>query len=461
MNTRLIAAVILGSFVLAGCGGGSSDTARDEADMQVADAQQERIDELEEDLADAQEQARLAQAAREREQAAKEREQAEKERLEKEAEEATARARAAESSTALAALVAEAEAGSADPTVNPKYRAPTAISNTTGVTFSPGTGAAAGRWYRTTFSNRGALYEDDIVVYSDAGAPKPVPIMEQYGDFSPVEDTNRLSIEINNTAHQNLISSSSFPTGGRTAEIELTVDTDDPPNTPDQSRQISGRFDGASGYFQCENANDACSVRHTGRGYVLEGGTWKFYTSKSSTVQDPDDNFMHFGWWKRKTVADGMFSYRTFNLVHGVTATEGGFEQLTGSATYEGAAIGQYAIYQPLGTQSNHGSFTAKATLTANFDTDRLSGSVTGFDVSPGWSVTLNETGMPNGNVATGAVSWTIDGNTENGGEWDGAFQSEISPYAGHIPDGVTGTFDAQYNTVGRLQGAFGAHVKP
>ena len=69
MNTKLIAAVILGSLMLAGCGGGSGDTARDE-EMRVAD--QERIDELEEQLEEALDEAEQERLARETEQGAKE-----------------------------------------------------------------------------------------------------------------------------------------------------------------------------------------------------------------------------------------------------------------------------------------------------------------------------------------------------------------------------------------------------
>ena len=194
-------------------------------------------------------------------------------------------------------------------------------------------------------------------------------------------------------------------------------------------------------------------------------GDWTFRTSKNSKVNVPDGEFMSFGWWRQKTNLAGTFAYRTFSSIGEESAVSGnGFATLQGSATYEGPAIGQYAIYQPLGTQSNHGEFKATARFTANFDTDRLSGSVSGFGVSPGWSLTLKETSMSNGTVAEGDVSWTIDGNIQDGGNWNGAFHSEIAPYVDHIPDGLTGTFDAAYgptaSPVGRLVGAFGTHKK-
>ena len=172
-----------------------------------------------------------------------------------------------------------------------------------------------------------------------------------------------------------------------------------------------------------------------------------------------DTSYMNFGWWRKKTLATGEFSYGTFSSA-GTTVDASGFADLEGTATYEGPAVGQYAIYQPLGSQSNHGAFKATARLSANFDTEMISGAVTGFDVNSGWAVTLKETAMTSGSITQGDVEWTIDGNTEAGGDWNGTFHSEFAPHVDTYPDGVAGTFDAQYNSVGRMVGAFGAHKK-
>ena len=79
------------------------------------------------------------------------------------------------------------------------------------------------------------------------------------------------------------------------------------------------------------------------------------------------------------------------------------------------------------------------------------------FDVDNGWTVTLKETAMTGGTITEGGVSWTIGGNTEDGGNWNGAFHSEITPHVDTVPEGVVGTFDAQYSSVGRMVGTFGA----
>ena len=406
-----------------------------------------------------------AAARQEAETARQETETAEqaRERLAAEADKARQEALQAEAGVALTGLGGTALDLPTD-SVGPKYRAPASVS-APNVTFISPRGSSAGKWYATTASNQGQMTDDTIVVYSDVGAPASTPIMEVYNGFAEdTDNTNLLAITISN-AHNNLIASSRFPTGGRTVTIPLTIDsTDDDVDNDDMTAKLSGTFDRrASGTFQCSGG--ACTVRHTGGGYVLDGD-WTFRTSKNSKVNVPDGDFMSFGWWRQKTNdATGAFAYGTFSSIGVNSAVSGnGFATLQGSATYEGPAIGQYAIYQPLGTQSNHGEFKATARFAANFDTDRLSGSVSGFDASPGWSLTLKETSMSNGTVQEGDVSWTIDGNIQDGGKWNGAFHSEIAPYVDHIPDGLTGEFDAAYgptaSPVGRLVGAFGTHKK-
>ena len=473
MNTRLIAAVILGSLMLAGCGGGSSDTAQDEADMQVADAQQERIDELEEDLAAAQEQARLEQAARERE-------QAEKERLEREAEEAEARANRAEAGRAYGDLFTSAGTVA----VTPKYRAKATV-NTPAMNFESSSLSSSGRWSITAFSNAGSDNNDDLVVYADMDAPTNVKIVEHAvhaDNFEPVLDTNNIVATLRGSS--TLISSSRFPGGGRSTTFEHNFDSEPTMDAPDDGdadtttdgdgntrndydrTRFSGSFDGASGTFECMGT---CTIKHEGGDlYDIESGTWTFTTSNTATVKVADDSYMYFGWWKREAKSDGSLSFSTFSAgQHPVTEIP---IALTGTATYTGPAVGQYAIYQPAGSDSGTGSFTARAELTANFGDNTgnegmLSGRVTNFSNAADWSLTLMSQEIVDGGVARPdnpatdpSVSWTIAGNTVAGGGWYARFFSDVAPYAGHIPEGVAGTFNAEFGTVGRLVGAFGAH---
>ena len=255
------------------------------------------------------------------------------------------------------------------------------------------------------------MNEDTVVVYSDVKAPDSVPIMQQYSGFSPLdENANILKITIPDSAYSGLIKSSRFPTGGgRTSIIPLTIDSDDNAAN-DLTARLPGSFDGASGHFQCSGGGGAeCSVHYTGAQYNLGGGgVWTFQTSKNSKVKVPDSNFMYFGWWSRESIEDGTLSYSVFSDRGLVAASGAEFNALEGTATYTGPAIGQYAIYQTLGTQSNHGAFKATARFTADFSRNVLSGSISGFDTSPDWSLTLMEQGMGDGTVTGGDVSWTI-----------------------------------------------------
>ena len=67
---------------------------------------------------------------------------------------------------------------------------------------------------------------------------------------------------------------------------------------------------------------------------------------------------------------------------------------------------------------------------------------------------------MSGGTVSSDSVSWTIGDITREGGEWTGAFHSDADPFPtpGYHPDGLTGTFNANYDTVARIRGAYGAH---
>ena len=463
MNIRLIAALILGSFVLAGCGGGGSDVTEDETRLTV---EEERIAELEEQLEEAQERARLEQAAKEREQAAKEREQAAKEQLEKDAEELEARANRAEAKAAIEGLRAAA-AGTLT-TVTPRYAATTDIVTNPAVSFARKSRSSASGWSVTTLSNSGFTHNDDLVVYSNRGRATRVLLTQEYsGRFMDDDDeTANTPIEASITsADGRLIRSGSFPTqDGDDKTFPHNYENDDTSDGPDIVR-ISGTFHGASGYFHCEGT---CTIGRRGDRYTV-AGSWEFHATDTARALVDDKSYMYFGWWKREQKSDESFSFATFSgrsaMDYSAKDDPTNFNLLGGSATYRGPAVGQYAIYQPLGTQSEAGSFTASAELTADFTANMLSGTVTNFRNDPDWSLTLNRQTMAGGEVSGGTTDWTIAGNTSlRRGAWDAEFFSEAE-YVGQTPDGVIGEFtgiydadaDATNGDVGRIVGAFGA----
>ena len=359
MKAKLIAALIVGSFVLAGCAGGSDDTARDD-DMQVADPQQERIDELERLLADAQEDTRG-------EKAAKEREQADKEQLEKDAEEATARANLAEARPAFNGLAAAA-AGMVS-NVTPKYGSTTTLTATPtdedALTLQPSRISSLSGWSGTALSSTTNTHKDDLVVYSNIGRATRVSIPTKHSgfgddasDYNPPDASLHVEDITGGDAH--LIRSSAFPTvenDPKDFDYNYDGNTDgDPLTTADDRYRVAGTYDGASGHFECDSGT--CTVTRLGNRYVVTG-TWKFYVLKTRTVSQDDQSYMYFGWWRREQKSDGMSSFATFfnGMYPATTSGDNDFDGLIDSATYRGPAVGQYAIYQPAGGDSSAGSF--------------------------------------------------------------------------------------------------------
>ena len=448
------------------------------AAQQVAEDAKDAAEAAQQDAEDAADEADRLRLAAERAEAAEEQlreaAEAEQDRLEQVAEDAQQQANRAEARTALIGLggldATAADAGTVSP-VTPRYRMTALVTTNPAVTFGNPQRSSSGRWSITTLSKSGSTHNDKLVVYSDMGAPTRVLITE-HGDymsrFVDVPDTSRISATIA-AADAERIASSQFPRGGLTKTFEPTIDSDHSDSGGDQNNDMnfrndydtvrfSGSFDGASGTFEC--MGDMCTIEHQGGNrYIVSADNWSFTTSKTARVSVDDDSYMYFGWWRRVQLDDESFSYDTFSGgMYPVSG--GGFDDLVGSATYNGPAVGQYAIYQPADSDSGTGSFTAQARLEADFDTNMLSGQVTNFSNASNWTVTLNKASMQGGNVDddTGTVSWVIGSRTEDGGMWDARFFSDVTPYAGHIPEGVVGDFTAQFGEVGRLTGAFGAH---
>ena len=259
--------------------------------------------------------------------------------------------------------------------------------------------------------------------------------------------------------------------------------------------EVDGSLAGASGDYTCayEMSDEDSTCRVTNQNdHFRFIGPWVFTPAASSRVRVDDAEFMYFGWWARQTNTDGSWDYRTF---HGPTetgadgnrSTGGEMSQLSGSATYQGPAVGHYSFYQPLTAQSEYGEFNATATLTADFEEDEVHGFIDDFDVHSDWHLTLKhgdiETGdndaATTGNDGTvtdnpGGVSWRIDGEADaapDTGSWEAAFYSDL-PSAEQqrtstdgeedaVPTGMAGTFEAAYHNVGRIIGAFGARKQP
>ena len=231
----------------------------------------------------------------------------------------------------------------------------------------------------------------------------------------------------------------------------------------DDGSTVRGSYRGASGGYVCTSD---CTSQRTKDGIML-GGTWASFDVDAGQKYDAADaDYASYGWWLDEgiTTADAAQAGAWYVVTQGTPITADQVTAASGTATYNGQAVGKAAYYHSLGGDSNMGGhFTADAELMADFDTNMLSGSITGFDIGgmdPGWSVELMKHAIAGTGIAidtaTAMTKWTVDGTAgDAGGNWSAAFYGK--PADEHQPSGVAGGFEASYESDGYMVGAFGA----
>ena len=234
---------------------------------------------------------------------------------------------------------------------------------------------------------------------------------------------------------------------------------------------LPGTFSGAAGSYQCAGATCTSSVNANGT-ITFGGGTdgWTFTANTGAMVSIADSAYMTFGWWMRdvKTSSDPLDAVTVFHGARGGTDV-GDVDALTGTADYEGGAAGKYAWRDRVADTAHGGHFTAKAALSANFDTNMMSGSISDFRIGddntdPNWTVALREHAITtsDGSVArTGSsTQWAVGSSKANvAGGWQAQLSNTGASRNDNLPRGVSGTFNADFNEQGRMLGAFGANI--
>ncbi len=251
-----------------------------------------------------------------------------------------------------------------------------------------------------------------------------------------------------------LVMGSGFATGS--AEIK----------SHDGGSTVRGSYNGATGGYVCTAAATDCTSRRTKDGIRLLG-SWNFNPDAGQKFDVADAHYAEFGWWLDEgiTTADAaqVGAWYDVEETSGTEIALSATDAVTGTATYKGQAVGKAAYYHSQSDSNVGGAFTADAELNADFDTNMLGGSITGFDVggmNPGWSVELVKhaitgTGLAPA-TATAMTKWTINGTAgDAGGTWSAYFYG--TPAKEHQPSGVAGGFQAQYESDGFMVGAFGA----
>ena len=271
---------------------------------------------------------------------------------------------------------------------------------------------------------------------------------------------------------------------------------------------IDGSLGGVEGTFSCANAEGCVFIVDRRQGDYYNASTGVTFTSSGGTTQQvdarinptvPAADYLAFGHWLH--VPEDVTDMDAYDF--GVYASGGDpFETtnlagLTGTATYEGDAVGMYYV-DGLSSSPDVGAFTADVALTADFGdgsaTGFIDGEVNNFmfegDVASSlpatvtlasrtWPYLPDRFGVPQGSTNIFDTSWRnadylrpgghIGGVTEAdvdgedwGGQWHGVFYGNGASPTDH-PTSVAGVFGTSmmndYNRSGNgLTGSFGAH---
>ena len=253
---------------------------------------------------------------------------------------------------------------------------------------------------------------------------------------------------------------------------------------PREAAMVDGTYRGADGTYTCSGTAN-CTVTVNDKGAVTGiTGAWIFTPDMGATSDQPDYDYLHYGFWLQKTAdADGVLTYNEVQTFAGSSIDPSGdVTAVTGKATYEGGATGVYVHSEvnsdgtPVATTA--GQFAADVSLTATFaqtvddvatttvnegDTiapnmlNTLTGSISNFALEHGegqqWLVALQGDIEPNAGTAAGTAN---GGGTA--GTYTATFHGSVTAVEGVVPkpSSVVGEFDANFSN-GSVAGAFGA----
>ena len=348
----------------------------------------------------------------------------------------------------------------------------------------------------TTYTNQDPAGDEYYAKYYSDTAGRPE--IGESGGSPDVADPDGAVILANDRSK--LAESSGFPSG----ESQTYTFDGGAGNKPELAGDdvLLGKFNGVSGKFSCMDAScvattDAKELLSLDSG--IAGGAWVFTPDGNpekivveGVIADVD--YLTFGYWVETTTdnVNGKTTYR-IGVSHTPTHTTDPLrtdndidlddpatdaaEGVSGTATYAGPAGGMFArrAYDPEsgGDVETAGRFTAKASLTADFDRADLSidGMITDFmhggsEIDPEWSVVMSEgvitatTGaIPGGTFASDSVKQGLG----DGSVWSGTFNGHHDMNQPNTPvneltlkpTGATGMFSDIFDN-GAVLGAFG-----
>ena len=242
---------------------------------------------------------------------------------------------------------------------------------------------------------------------------------------------------------------------------------------------FAGSVGGLAGTFSCTGGTCNPPVPDPTTGVIDSGELWTFVPRVAGgTIDVEDDAYVSFGWWLNAMGTDGAYEFDAFASATGmgIAVDNLGFADVSGTATYRGAAAGKYAILSTSDDSASGGHFTAAAKLTANFDASNagegqpvddggvsIGGTITDFMTGetsrPNWKVTLTTPVTTSvGPIGTDAkTTWSTGGAVDGEGTWSanfyGAEEDTMHPTA------AIGEFNAAIGggAIARISGAFAA----
>ena len=279
-------------------------------------------------------------------------------------------------------------------------------------------------WRSASFSRlRGNDGTETAYLYTNIGSPSHKHFWKVYGEDVDESDTNFLT--------------KAKPSGfGMQARKLFPDDSEGDPDNKDNASR-GGTYDGYSGTFSCANG---CNIEAADGGALTFTGDWTFKaraTAGGTPMQDTE--YLYFGIWafepktpsdphEFKWIADG-----------GEAIDDTYFTALTGTATFNGGAVGKYVLRNQVGQKDRIGTFTAKATFTANFGADpaTLDGRITDFREGgsslAGWSVYLGSSSSQAATLGDAGATGTRQAHASIGGvsatgDWAASLHGSNNP---------------------------------
>ena len=156
-----------------------------------------------------------------------------------------------------------------------------------------------------------------------------------------------------------------------------------------------GSLGGASGTYRCavaKGTTSTCTVMNNGSHLVFSGNLDVPPIERHCGRAVEDSVYMYFGWWSRQ--ATGTESRGRFETFHGPSDSRLTRHDNLRCDRYghlPRAGCGVLRIYEPAKSGSEHGDFSATATLDADFDASLGERDDRQFSGHPDWSLALEQ----------------------------------------------------------------------